>query len=190
MLMFNLKDIDNSREIMNIEASLMGKSLDVAIDEVALLTMDHQHWTRCTQWLFEGGWDHFNTASDIVHTEPFGVDYEVEYAFFRRADTRWRVELMHTPYDGVNGYSPLHMALRAQHFLSPEAGYFQLPVVHLSYKVLTEGDLESEEERLQKHGYLHGQSCRSTYGWFSYWRKGIVDPYVKPRVNTRDRVKP
>lgn len=166
------------------EVKVRGQELGISIDEVALMTGSLAQWQSLSGRFVYQGWELFNQAQDTVHTEPFGLTYGVRYAFFRRPEVPWRIELMRPDFL-VAQYSPLHEAFWSL-FCSeiPTSGF--LPVVHFSYKVLTEGDYEMEVERLGTHNYLHGQSCRSTYGRFSYFRKGITGPYVKPRVNLRD----
>lgn len=186
MLQWDLTENDLSRGVLDQEVRRMGKDLDCSFDEVALLTHGDDHWHDAKKLLRKEEWENFNNAQDTVHTEPFGLSYRVRYAFFRHPEVRWRVELMQAHNGGMRGYSPLHVALATQYDFERGHSESMLPVVHLSYKVLTEGDFEREEERLTMRNYLHGQSCRSTYGRFSYWRQGITGLYVKPRVNLRD----
>lgn len=155
------------------------------IDEVALMfnsKADVWHWLE--EQLPKPQVELFNVAKDHVHTYPFGTVYDVNYFFLNTPGNFYRVECMAI---GGAGLSPLHEALRHRYLNQPK------PTVHYSFKCRDEGEYSRVVDYLGRAEFVHVQSCRSTYGKFSYWLLSEnVDPevkfgtYLKPRVNTRD----
>lgn len=154
--------------------------VDARIDEVAL--MFDGKWAAqgfIANAVMEAGVSHFNAALDFVHTSPIPSSYAVRYDFLQKVGSAYRVECMSL----LEGVSPLHAA-------------YQLAVedrpltIHLSFKVPNEQAYESVCKRLFEDAKLPlAQSCKSTYGRFSYWPMPLRDGtsiFLKPRVNTRD----
>jgi hypothetical protein len=178
------------------------------IDEAAVLVPSPYLVRKLAGTLAEEGWEMFNTAEDIVYTNPFGTRYFVEYSFMRHPDQPYRLELMtrSTGYDEEPGFSPLHAAL--VNAALPDL----YPMPHLSFKpgraVLRYPSFVSEEagknlDRLQTWGQayssavqflkdkacIHAMTCQSTYGTFGYFigNETARQIYLKPRVNLRDK---
>lgn len=160
----------------------------VEVDEVSLLTEDP---TYVAGKLSETGWSCFNSASDVVFTNPFGTRYAVNYDFYRRPDVPWRLEVMQI----TGGFSPLHAAL--EWYTDPRL----LAVPHLSFKpercAVASGSAELETlgrsysravQHLKDNAAIPAQTCQSTYGVFGYYlgNDATRQVYLKPRINTRD----
>lgn len=168
------------------------------IDEAAIMVPGERHADTLGLELAAGGWKRFNSAQDLVHANPFGTRYVVQYHFFRHPKVDWRIEVMHMAAawkDGERGFSPLHQALWTPNGATPFSGMTaQLPIPHLSFKapVSEAGPRTRDGARALRwvldEGCVMAQACQSTYGHFWYClpcdaRKQL---YVKPRVNLRD----
>lgn len=180
------------------------------IDEAAILTPSPYHANALGDVLRWHDWEKFNSASDLVYTNPFGTRYFVEYSFYRHERKNYRLEVMHMGegrMDGTAGFSPLHAALWLPNGVAPNtAGYGRYPVPHLSFKpvrkelrqltiIPSETTLQTWGQaygkavaHLQEQGCIHAQSCQSTYGRFGYYLPNDAQRqlYIKPRINTRD----
>jgi hypothetical protein len=179
---------------------------DAAIDEAAVMVPSHWHAGQFIDKLTGSGWEHFNSADDLVYTNPFGTRYFVHYDFLRSPEIPWRLEVMtmgEGRLDGARGFSPLHQALWTPDGITRETvGGYRYPVPHLSFKAprrtilgTAEPKLQTPQqayskavERLQARGCIHAQTCQSTYGTFGYYLPGDATRqlYIKPRVNLRD----
>lgn len=163
-----------------------GTGSGYVIDEVALLFRTGRDLDTAVSGLVRRPeWLHFNGADDHVKTEPFGTEYDVRYEFFSIEGRTYRVEAMAL----MGGSSPLHEAAM-QH------GVME---IHTSFKVADMRAYRSVVEMLSSTimsggDMMLGQACVSTYGEFSYWRKGspegprFTKPWLKPRVNVRDGI--
>jgi hypothetical protein len=157
-----------------------------ALDEVALLLPDSQagdEWFA--QMLYRvgnRGITYFNRSEDVVECLPLPSRYSVRYDFFS-TELGVRLELLRMK----DGFSPLHN-LYDIHDRGRDAA-----IVHASFKVPNGLEYEETCSILRAHGWDLGQSCSSTYGEFSYWRKQGDEGsllWLKPRVNLRDAVGP
>lgn len=161
-------------------------------DEASVLVPNAASREVLVKELLLSSWRVFNTAADIVFTNPFGTRYTVEYTFLAHRRESWRLEVMmlgEQARDGQAGFSPLHQALWAPNGANPNwAEWAELPVPHLSFKVPTGMKYGQATDHLQRQGFIHAQTCQSTYGHFGYYlhRDAVRQIYVKPRVNTRD----
>ena len=161
------------------------------IDEAAVLVPDAGMRQEFHRLLLACGWEHFNSAEDLVFTNPFSTRYFVEYQFYRHPDYLWRLELMmmgRGRSDDRQGVSPLHAGLYLEGAPELKNGDGHLfPIPHLSYKVAGRGAFAKEQDRLRQWG-SHAQTCQSTYGVFSYWIPTSAERqvYLKPRANLRD----
>lgn len=166
-------------------------------DEAAIMVPNPSVRRALTMELERAGWQLFNKATDLVHTNPFGTRYQVEYRFFQHLERSWRIELMLLPDEELSGMSPLHRALWFPSGEVPTNKNHQtLPIPHLSFKpsptevaavggpVAVRGCLD----HLRAEGYLMAQACQSTYGqfWYLLHNEATRQIYVKPRINTRD----
>lgn len=156
------------------------------VDEAAVLLPSPYLVRKLAGSLAEEGWEMFNTAEDVVYTNPFGTRYFVEYVFLRHPDYAFRLELMtrSTGYDEEPGFSPLHAAL--VNAAIPN----MYPIPHLSFKV--QGDRRGYGKTIQflkDKACIHAMSCQSTYGQFGYFigNETARQIYLKPRLNLRDR---
>lgn len=167
------------------------------IDEAAIMVPSPWHVEDLAKDLREGGWDWFNSASDLVYTNPFGTRYFVDYNFFRMKDISYRLEVMCMSeglMDGESGFSPLHASLWPNGRVPNSAGVRKFPVPHLSFKPRVYPHTEIDREYalcvddLKTHGFIHAQTCQSTYGTFGYYlhQDCPKQVYAKPRINTRD----
>ena len=176
-------------------------------DEAAIMVPSYYHLGKLASALEKAGWAQFNNAKDLVFTNPFSTRYFVEYVFFRHPEKEYRLEVMmmaEGEEDGQPGFSPLHAALWQNGERPAHAGHTMFPVPHLSFKpvriVLPESrGLQKETagraygrsiNHLRDQGFIHAQSCQSTYGMFGYYlhQDSIYPLYVKPRINVRDEV--
>lgn len=181
-------------------------------DEAAIMVPGPYHLTLLKSVLRGQGWEHFNAASDLVYTNPFGTRYFVQYDFFRHELKEYRLEVMRPGLGaacGLPGFSPLHASLWENGRVPVTAGTQRFPVPHLSFKPIrrvlsntSEREAAGREPRLQSwgqaygaavqhlrdKGFIHAQTCQSTYGRFGYYIHQDVQRqiYVKPRVNMRD----
>lgn len=119
--------------------------------------------------------DLVNSAVDEVETFPIESKYRVAYDFYPDLGFRWEV------MDIFSGVSPLHSTFHSGQ------------IVHASFKCEDESDYSNALALLSVYGWTMAQSCRSTYGAFSYWMPPVSDipypsngVYLKPRVNLRD----
>lgn len=150
------------------------------IDEVAL--MFGGQWASnefINAAVMEAGVTHFNASTDSVVTSPIPSKYTVRYDFLQKIGSAYRVECMAL----LTGVSPLHSAFN----VAAEDG----PVtIHLSFKTANENAYHQACQQILRFGKLPlAQSCKSTYGRFSYWPMPLNDGgsiFLKPRVNTRD----
>lgn len=186
------------------------------IDEAAIMVPTPYHRDKLGRQLSKAGWSLFNKATDLVHTNPFGTRYLVEYQFFSNPGHAWRLEIMmmDSPLSETpGGFSPLHASLYRDGRPDMSAGAHRFPVPHLSYKavprvlrypaqVMAEAGFPSEAARMETPqgafarsvdelrtcGYIHAQTCQSSYGLFGYYIHQDADRqiYIKPRVNLRD----
>ena len=171
----------------------------VKFDEAAVLVPSPWHANNLGSVLENNGWDHFNSASDLVFTNPFGTRYFVNYDFFRKEGEGYRLEVMHMGegrIDGATGFSPLHAALWVPDGVSPNtAGHSRYPIPHISFKFPRQNNDQDNRStysravaHLQANGCIHAMTCQSTYGLFGYYLPNDANrqTYLKPRVNTRD----
>lgn len=170
------------------------------IDEAAIMVPNREARGLLERDLGMAGWEPFNVAADIVHTNPLDTRYVVEYSFLRHPRRAWRLEVMllgEQTMDGQTGFSPLHQSLWFPSGLTPDAAEWpELPVPHLSFKPLASAVAELGAEKavrrdvdyLTERGWLIAQACQSTYGQFWYLAKndGYKSLYLKPRINLRD----
>lgn len=164
------------------------------IDEVAIQVLSLAHENALLREAVRHGWVMFNSAEDHVRTSPIPAEYTVGYNFLRHPDVNYRLEVMRLG----NGLSPLHAGVMnlCQCCGSHEVG--GIFIVHASFKCNDEADYDATCDALMIGGLLPAQACQSTYGRFSYWRKGpqfedwqwgdslAINSFLKPRVNTRD----
>jgi hypothetical protein len=177
-------------------------------DEAAIMVPDPFHLMRLDAYLREGGWEKFNSAEDLVYTNPFGTRYFVEYHFYQSVLGKYRLEVMMMGAgweDGNRGFSPLHTALWTPNGTpnEPRSDITAYPVPHISYKPerrtwTTDGGSTAMQkpgqaysqaiQYLKDKACIHAMSCQSTYGRFGYYIGNDVGRqiYVKPRVNLRD----
>jgi hypothetical protein len=171
-------------------------------DEAAVMVPSKEARRMLANDLAFGGWEMFNSSADLVHANPFGTRYIVEYQFFRKAGVPWRLEVMllgqGANLDGNPGFSPLHQALWYPNGKTPTwAQHAELPIPHLSFKpeVGVVASLVGKAravrltlDHLREQGFLMAQACQSTYGEFWYMLDSHAKRqlYVKPRINTRD----
>lgn len=161
-------------------------------DEVSVLVPGLGARESLVRDLMGDGWQVFNSATDLVFTNPFGTRYAVGYTFLRHPDFFWRIEVMemdHKTRDGKYGFSPLHQALWYPEGTVPTWGeWAELPVPHLSFKVPNRRAFSGAVDHLREQGFIHAQTCQSTYGVFGYYvhQDAVRQIYVKPRVNVRD----
>jgi len=181
------KDIEFANEVLFDQFG--GGENAFVIDEVALFFRDR---TQAMQWILDqvgkDGVTLFNYAQDEVHTHPFNTDYDVHY-YFLSTPFKYRVEAMALG----NGLSPLHESLRPYASNEAHDPVGPRPTVHYSFKCQDAPTYHRVTDWLGKMEFGHVQTCRSTYGLFSYWSmsenvdpNGTMDVYLKPRVNTRD----
>ena len=182
------------RWMAHYEDRLPGKA---EFDEAAIMVPSPWHVEQLGNDLREAGWGWFNAASDLVYTSPFSTRYFVEYNFFRCDGVPYRLEVMcmsEGRMDGEPGFSPLHAALWPNGVVPNSAGVRKFPVPHLSFKPYAYPNSTLQRQYamtvddLKIKGFIHAQTCQSTYGAFSYWihQDAQVQLYVKPRINTRD----
>lgn len=178
-------------------------------DEAAILVPSNYHMFKMMKSLEQAGWHQFNEARDLVFTNPFGTRYFVHYVFFQSESSDYRLELMRLDSgtkDDRPGFSPLHRALWHDGEPPVSAGTNTFPIPHLSFKPyqrslsmgLLMGNPPMKEtprrayartvDHLREQGFIHAQTCQSTYGHFGYYihADSYRQVYVKPRVNTRD----
>lgn len=163
----------------------------VVFDEISLLVPDATAVISIENELWSVGWSTFNTAADVVMTNPFGTRYTVAYTFLRHPRETFRIEVMvlgGQSAEGLHGFSPLHQALWPEGETPVWSEWAELPVPHLSFKVPPDLTFGRTTDMLRDKGYLHAQTCQSTYGHFGYYlhQDAMRVLYVKPRVNTRD----
>ena len=174
-----------------------------AFDEAAIMVPNATVRTYLHSDLAQNGWERFNRAADLVHTNPFGTRYVVEYVFFRHPDKPYRIEVMllgGLTEDGQTGFSPLHQALWHPDGIRPLWGeHSELPVPHLSFKppaetVAAVGARKAVRQVLdymlhrERSSFLMAQACQSSYGefWYLLHQDANRQVYLKPRINTRD----
>jgi len=164
----------------------------IVIDEASILTRTETNMQNAAAYLREAGWEEFNTATDLVFTNPFGTRYTVEYRFFSNPHVFFRLELMRL----TGGFSPLHRALLE----APRPNSMSWPVPHLSFKPQRRdlpvaaglqtwrGAYGEAVQYLRDNACIHAQSCQSTYGQFGYFlgNDAARQVYIKPRINLRD----
>lgn len=167
------------------------------IDEAAIMVGGYSAAHRLIAELNSAGWHHFNTAADLVYTNPFGTRYFVNYEFLQHRKWQYRLEVMFMGegrIDGNPGFSPLHQALWHPNGV-PGMAPLQYPIPHLSYKPPLNAGYDQARAAysravagLQANGLIHAQTCQSTYGTFGYYlpQDATRQLYLKPRVNTRD----
>jgi hypothetical protein len=163
------------------------------VDEVSILVPDPVHERLLMMDLRLAGWEVFNVAQDLVYTNPFGTRYFVQYAFLKSPLRQYRLEVMQMGAgveDGEPGFSPLHASLWRPNG-KPEYVHTstRYPIPHFSYKVADRREYSREVSRLMAdQGFLHAQTCQSTYGAFGYYIHSHCprSVYAKPRVNLRD----
>lgn len=178
----NLLEIDNG--IQEAEEWLE-KNLGepYKIDEAAFLLPSQEHVIKfCHLVVREPGVELFNQAQDEVQTRPFRTSYGVYYSFLR-VPRSYRLEVMAL---SEGGHSPLHDAMW------PSSSQANLPIaVHLSFKCRGVAEYNAVTAVLPRYA-IHGMSCESNYGRFSYWLPNSLDSslYLKPRVNLRDDADP
>jgi hypothetical protein len=168
------------------------------IDEVSVLAPGGWQARKFVDNMVAHGWEQFNEASDIVFTNPFSTRYFVRYKFLRHPDWEWRIEVMFFDFaeEGVRGFSPLHQALWLPDGTAPATtGVDMYPVPHLSFKVTPVNGEQNPRAsfsravgHLQERGFIHAQTCQSTYGVFGYYLPQDAERqlYLKPRLNLRD----
>lgn len=159
------------------------------IDEISLLfTTPHRAHTWIDTAVRLPGVELFNTARDVVRTEPIRSQYSVHYWFLtvpaaHWSPQPWRIEAMYS-HPG----SPLHDSV-----LTPMAASgADAGVMHASFKCADEEAYATANKVLRDNGYECAQRCQSTYGRFGYWypmEMGDDDivTALKPRVNLRDQ---
>lgn len=170
------------------------------IDEAAIMVPPGEYYLDDIRLRLEQyGWELFNTSADLVHANPFGTRYVVEYTFFRKANTFWRLEVMQMGrglQDGKRGFSPLHQALWENGETPTWTEQWQFPIPHLSFKPLhATGSkdngrkaVRADLDYLRLRGGIIAQACQSTYGefWYVLPNDALRQLYLKPRVNLRD----
>lgn len=167
------------------------------IDEAAILVPTRYYRNKVTDDLLAEGWQPAGGASDMVHTNPFGTRYMVEYVFLTHPELSWRMEIMMPGQDENDdaGFSPLHSALEAQaEFYNGTDARRLFAMPHLSFKPAIDSDTTLQRsyslavQHLQNQGCIHAQTCQSTYGVFGYYlgNDAASTVYLKPRVNMRD----
>lgn len=182
-------DLPVADNLARVGRAVSGQPHDVTVDEASILTPSNWWFTKAIERLTEQGWEHVNSAQDVVYTNPFGTRYTVEYAFLQdpTMPRPFRIEVMQI----VNGVSPLHDALLWARSANADITQYALPVPHLSYKPETGSttrEFAREVDALKADGYIHAQTCQSTYGVFGYYlhQDATKQVYLKPRVNLRD----
>lgn len=179
-----LKRLDD--HVKEINDGLWWAAAGSAIDEVALLaTRSNTVQTYLAEFLAGGHGTAFNYAHDEVSTYPIESRYSVDYLFLQPGDYSWRLEFMRR----IDGVSPLHAPIEVAHerALRPIA-------VHASFKCASPEEYARTFQSFEENEALAlAQSCKSTYGAFSYWRMEKEGTptcefplYIKPRVNLRD----
>lgn len=171
-------------------------------DEAAIMVPTPNAREALLLELAAGGWQVFNSASDLVYTNPMSTRYVVEYTFLQCEGKPYRLEVMllgQRTHDGHSGFSPLHQALWRPDGQTPTYDdWAELPIPHLSFKapaglVGSVGPRKAIRQMLDKMtapggGFIIAQACQSTYGEF--WYTTHVDSrrqvYIKPRANVRD----
>lgn len=188
---FSSSYMDECRDFAaETQAELRRTGMAFEVDEVAcLLPRDkHKAAEALNGALSMVGDDkrvtYFNRADDKVSVLYLPSKYQVRYHFFTLGDGL-RLELMELK----EGRSPLHDWYHLESGCFPSnifAGRSFL--VHASFKVPSRLQMQWAETCLEAAGYVCGQSCKSNYGEFSYWRKEDTWPvrWVKVRINTRD----
>jgi hypothetical protein len=202
---------------LNVLEGSMAANLDrlpkgCKFDEVAIMVPGPWHLERLRNLLGgPSGWVEFNEAEDLVFTNPFGTRYRVHYHFFQHPNRSYRLEVMYPSYEGIDGeagFSPLHQALWEHGRMENTSGLTRYPIPHLSFKpqrrdlgVHRDGMTAGEErmqtwgqaygqavQHLKDQGFIHAQTCQSTYGRFGYFlhQDAQRQLYIKPRINTRD----
>jgi len=167
-------------------------------DEAAIMVPSLFHRARLVEALEVAGWQVFNEAEDLVYTNPFGTRYFVAYMFLRHPKKRYRLEVMimsEGEEDMRPGFSPLHASLWPDGERPYSSGSHLFPVPHLSFKATNIQGAEGKHRsysmairHLGNQGFVHAQTCQSTYGHFGYYlhQDAREQLYIKPRVNTRD----
>lgn len=169
------------------------------IDEAAIMVPRGQFYVeQLLMGLESQGWDHFNSARDLVFANPFGTRYVVEYNFLRHPRYSWRLEVMQMSKaeDGNTGFSPLHQALWPNGQEPTWHDHADFPIPHLSFKPPTDlveavGARKAVRQCIDSvatRGAIIAQACQSTYGefWYMLPVDALRQLYLKPRINLRD----
>lgn len=172
----NLEKLVRLKKAMDNLLGEIGPDREWEVDEFAVMSPTRSASDRLANRLVShSGVEMFNSASDRVWTRPFMTEYDVEYSFLRTPNG-FRLELMTIG----SGFSPLHSAMtRSQRDMGS--------VVHASFRCSDWEDY-SQALRSMESNAVHGQTCESKYGQFSYWLPFSADKllFLKPRINLRD----
>lgn len=177
-------DRAQSRAQFEMDTILM---LPGTIDEAALLFASEHDLDDFLVWATtDARLEHFNSVPKDTMVQLYGnslagianqrgpdFDFDVRFEFLRIAGAKWRIEAMCV----LGGTAPLH-----EKYLTRNGSG---SVVHVSYKMPAPSQYDREKERLWEVMEMQAE-YRNSYGTFSYWGDGSL-PYLKPRVNTRDR---
>lgn len=157
-----------------IDSIVASRRLDLPIDETSLLFSTPEELAEFVDDVRMLGLDHFNrVGEDPMRRQgvPIAESFLVRFEFLRIPGENWRIEAMCK----LAGRAPLH-----EEFIRTRGSG---SVVHLSYKPT---DYLDGMIQLHQKGDDFVAEYRNSYGQFSYWRRGRIDPYIKPRVNLRD----
>lgn len=151
-----------------IDTAMMIKA---QLDEVSILFKHPDELEHFIRWARLAGLHHFNSAADRVWRQDCEDErpFDVRFEFFRIPGFEWRIEAMAV----LGGQADIHAPL-ANHAI-PHVSFKCLDPMHYDHvcAVLASGNMECQA------------SYTSGYGAFSYF--GAFAPYLKPRVNLRDR---
>jgi hypothetical protein len=148
-------------------------ALPWTLDEVSILFKSQAELTGFTSFAPALGLEHFNSVRDTMTREDDESQFDVRFEFFRvPGHNDYRIEAMCV----VDGVAPLH----------EEMVNHDMP--HVSFKCEDPMHYNHVLSVLQSAGWPRQAAYRNGYGQFTY--VGAYPPYLKPRVNLRDRVSP
>lgn len=143
-------------------------NLKAHADEVSILFKHPDELEHFIVFCRNSGMIYFNSVTDECRRSD-GTKFDVRFEFLRFPATSWRIEAMSV----LGGTAGLHEPLRNHDV--PHVSFKCIDYMHYDHVVAV---LEGARWPLQAD-YVN------SYGAFSYF--GAYPPYLKPRVNLRDR---
>jgi len=141
--------------------------LKAQIDEIAILFKNEAEMMAFVQYAVKRGMINFDS---VVRDTARGLEgvFDVHFEFLRWPERDWRIECMTV----LAGHSNVHDPMR-NHSL-----------VHASFKCIDQAHYDHVCNVMAGRQKCQG-AFENSYGRFAYF--GAWHPYLKPRVNLRDR---